>query len=98
MAAIYRVSSLIAHFGSSTNFVRKVQFNRRKPFVYKGDTMKNQLVSIINSLFAFVASLISNPQRIRIAIAIVVLALIVASLIAPSLIAVAGPIAGGGPN
>ena len=60
--------------------------------------MKNQLVSIINSLLAFFASLFSNPQRIRVAIAIVAFALIVAALIAPSLIALAGPIAGGGPN
>ena len=60
--------------------------------------MKNQLVSIINSFFALLASLISNPQRVRLVIAAITIGLIVAAIVAPSLIALAGPIAGGGPN
>ena len=62
----------------------------------RGETMNNQLVSLINRLLAVAYSLVSNPQRIRVAVMVIVFCLVLATLIAPTVTSFAGALIGGG--
>ena len=58
--------------------------------------MKTQLSSFARRLFGFVCSFLSNPQRVRLVVTVLVVVLALALLVAPALTAYAGPTSGGG--
>jgi hypothetical protein len=58
--------------------------------------MKTQLSSFARRLIAFVVSFLSNPQRVRLVVSVIVVALALAVLIIPALTTYAAPTSGGG--
>ena len=55
--------------------------------------MKSRLDTFIRWLFAFINSLLSNPQRVRVIVIAIVVGLILAAILIPSLTTFAGHMA-----
>ena len=57
--------------------------------------MKNQIVSVLNALFATIFNLVSNPQRARLLLTVAVIALILAVLLVSGSVTLADHMGGG---
>ena len=57
--------------------------------------MKTQFVSFLNALFATIFNLVSNPQRVRLLLTVVVIALILAVLLVSGSVTLADHMGGG---